>query len=90
MSSVIVVIRKVGFQNSPQVAFIEDYSAFEIVSSNGADHPFDEGVLPRAPVCGEYGWSMIPWNNLTRRRGGRGGTRRKTKRNVGRFARNRN
>ncbi len=54
MSSVFVVIFEIGFQDSPQVSFIEDDHVFEAVTPDRADHPFNEWVLPGASICGDH------------------------------------
>ena len=46
MSSMVVVIVNVVFQNSPQAVFVHDDQVIEAFSPDTSDHSFDVTVLP--------------------------------------------
>ena len=48
-----VIVAEVIAKTTTQVSLVEDDDVVEEFASDGANHAFDEGVLPGRPRCGE-------------------------------------
>ena len=46
MGAAAVVVVDVRGEDAAQMALIDDYNVVETITANGADHAFDESVLP--------------------------------------------
>ncbi len=44
----------VGTENAAQVALVKDNDVVQALSTEGPDHPFGVGILPRTPRCGDH------------------------------------
>ncbi len=43
----------VGTENAAQVPLVNDNDVVQALSTQGPDNPFDVGILPRTPRCGD-------------------------------------
>src|SRR5882762_5538827 len=48
-----VVVAQVAVQATTEVSLIQDDHVVEEFAADGADHAFDEGILPRGAWCSE-------------------------------------
>jgi hypothetical protein len=48
-----VVVAQVAVQATTEVSLIQDDHVVEELAADGADHAFDEGILPRGARCSE-------------------------------------
>ena len=44
----------VGTENAAQVPLVKDNDVVQALSTEGPDHPFGVGILPRTPRCGDH------------------------------------
>src|ERR1700756_4632584 len=50
----LVVIREITLQEMAEVPSTEDHHIVQTLTSNRANQPFHECILPRTPRCGDY------------------------------------
>jgi len=54
MDSPPMVEINVGTENAAQVPLVKDNDGVQALSTKGPDNPFDVGILPRTPRCGDH------------------------------------
>ena len=51
VGAIFLIIKKISPEDSPQMRFSENDDVVQAIPTYGADQPFTERILPRAPGC---------------------------------------